>query len=110
MCSFVQLNTLKKREPREEQYLIFQCLFGEYSPAYLPHMFMCICQNFLIADETLRNEIEVLLSITKEAALPSSSFTTSPQPQGTQNIVDGSIINEEDKKEIRINTLLTEIR
>jgi len=46
-----------------EEYLIFQCLFRKYSPHYSYEMFMNICQNFLVADDQLRQEFDHLLDI-----------------------------------------------
>lgn len=81
------MNNLTKREKEDENYLVFQCLLHEYSPSYLPHMFMCICQNFLIADEILKKEIDVLLGITRHAPTSLPFVTTASH--------DDSIINEE---------------
>lgn len=52
----------------ETQYLILVVLFREYSPDYFPEMFMNVCQNFLLADESLRADLNILLGITKQMA------------------------------------------
>jgi len=57
---------LDEQVNNDEQYLLFCCIFRQHAPKYYPDMFMNICQNFLIADDQLRQEIEVLLSITRK--------------------------------------------
>lgn len=52
----------------DEEYLVFCCLFSHQAPEYHAEMFMNMCQNFLIADEELRNELETLINITKQVA------------------------------------------
>lgn len=58
---------------------------------------MCICQNFLVADEILKKEIDVLLTITKQA--------TNSLPYHTSVSHDESIINDEEKNNLQIKTL-----
>jgi len=50
-------------------------LFREHCPEYFPEMFMNVSQNFLLADETLRSDVDVLLDITGQMA-------------GSQNVVE----------------------
>ena len=54
------------RIDNDQQYLLFQCAFKQHGLKYYPEMFINICQNFLIADDNLRSEIELLLQIASQ--------------------------------------------
>ena len=80
----VQLS-LAKQINNDDQYLIFQCLFSQNGLKYYPEMFINICQNFLIADDQLRNEIENLLSITSKMQSGSPLFAPKRAPTPPSN-------------------------
>lgn len=45
---------------------MFVVLYRMKCPEYFAEMFTNVCQNFLVADRTLRADIDVLLDITKQ--------------------------------------------
>lgn len=57
----------------DKDYIIIQFLYKQYTPEHFPIMFLNICQNFLIADEQLRKEVETLLDITKQVEKQATS-------------------------------------
>lgn len=48
----------------EDRYIIFEVIYDKHSPVYLPKMLMNICFKFLMADEVLKSDLELLLQIT----------------------------------------------
>lgn len=73
-----------------EEYLIFKCLFEQHVPDYTYEMFANICQNFLVADDALRREFDLLLEIIRNMYKGKVNLVTSseaseeedlPQPQ-----------------------------
>ena len=60
--------------------MIFCGLFQQRAPEYYAEMFMNICQNFLIADDDLRKELEVLLAITRRMGGGTRALAPPPKP------------------------------
>jgi len=51
------------------QFIIFQCIFDSLYVKYYPEMFINICQNFLLADQELRSDINILLQIAAQIGI-----------------------------------------
>lgn len=60
---YLSSDSVSRVTKADDEYLIFQCAFKKNGLKYYPEMFINICQNFIIADDELRGEIEYLLSI-----------------------------------------------
>lgn len=53
-------------DPDAVKVILFECHFmGKYIK-YYPEMFINICHNFLLADQQLRRDIELLLEIAEQ--------------------------------------------
>ena len=51
------------------QFIIVQCIFESLYVKYYPEMFINICQNFLLADQELRSDINILLQIAAQIGI-----------------------------------------
>ena len=71
--------------------MIFEVLYGEFLPTYIPQMIMNITQKFMSADEELQSDINMLLEITSSVELtdPRVSASSTPVSEGSPRGADG---------------------